>query len=140
MRSRKIVKSQNRAMWNSDLDAELVRLQKRGLSFGQISMRMGVTRNAALGRFYRLSGNVFPSDAARRRERARASRLRAAARLEKEQRLTKKLRADIAAGKNRNRAIKEAYEAGATTRTIAKVVGVSSARVQHIASAMGAKR
>ena len=140
MRSRKIVKSQTRTMWNSDIDAELVRLQKRGLSFGQISVRMGVTRNAAIGRFYRLSGDVFPSDAARRRERARASRLRAAARLEKEQRLTKKLRADIAADRDRDRAIKEAYEAGAGVRTIAKVVGLTFVRVQQITTAMGAKR
>ena len=140
MRSRKIVKSQNRAMWNSDLDTELMRLRNRGFSFGEISVRMSVTRNAALGRFYRLSGNVFPSDAARLREEAADARRRAAARLEKQRRLAKKLKADIAAGKNRNRAIKEAYEAGATVRTIAKVVGVSFQRVQKITAAMGAKR
>ena len=127
-------------MWNSDLDAELMRLRKRGLSFGQISERMGVTRSAAIGRFNRLIGNVFPSDAARLREKAADARHRAAAQLEKQRHLAKKLRADIAAGKNRNRAIKEAYEAGATTRTIAKVVGVSFQRVQKITAAMGAKR
>jgi hypothetical protein len=127
-------------MWNSDLDTELMRLRNRGFSFGEISARIGVTRNAALGRFYRLRGNVFPSDAARRREEAADARRRAAARLEKQRRLAKKLRADIAAGKNRNRAIKEAYEAGATVRTIAKVVGVSFQRVQKITAAMGARR
>ena len=140
MRSRKIVKSQNRAMWNSDLDTELMRLRNRGFSFGEISVRMGVTRNAALGRFYRLSGNVFPSDAARQREESADARRRAAARLEKQRRLAKKLKADIAAGKNRNRAIKQAYEAGATVRAIAKVIGVSHQRVQRITAAMGAKR
>ena len=67
-------------MWNSDLDAELMRLRKRGLSFGQISVRMGVTRAAVIGRFNRLIGNVFPSDAARRREEAAYARHRAAAR------------------------------------------------------------
>ena len=127
-------------MWNSDLDAELMRLRKRGFSFGEISARMGVTRNAALGRFYRLSGNVFPSDAARLREESADARRRAAERLEKQRRLAKKLRADIAAGKNRNRAIKRAYEAGATVRAIAKVIGVSFQRVQKITTAMGAKR
>ena len=127
-------------MWNSDLDAELMRLRKHGLSFGQISERMGVTRGAAVGRFNRLIGNVFPSDAARRREELAVSRRRRAERLEKQRHLTKKLKANIAAGKNRNRAIKEAYEAGATTRTIAKVVGVSFQRVQKITAAMGAKR
>ena len=127
-------------MWNSDLDAELMRLRNRGLSFGQISGRMGVTRSAALGRFHRLSGKVFPSEAARRREEADDARRRAAARLEKQRRLAKELRADLAAGKNRNRAIKKAYEAGAGIRTIAKVIGVSFQRVQKITAAMGAKR
>jgi hypothetical protein len=54
--------------------------------------------------------------------------------------LAKKLRADIAAGKDRDRAIKEAYEAGAGVRTIAKVVGLTFARIQQITAAMGAKR
>ena len=127
-------------MWNSDLDAQLMRLRNRGLSFGQISSRMGITRSAALGRFHRLSGKLFPSEAARRQEEAEDARRRAAERLEKQRQLAKKLRADIAAGKDRDRAIKEAYEAGATTRTIAKVVGVTFTRVQQITAAMGAKR
>jgi len=127
-------------MWKSDLDAELMRLRKRGLSFGQISQRMGVTRAAAQSRFNRLIGKVFPSEAARRREDAATRRHRRAERLEKQQRLAKKLRADITADKDRDRAIKEAYEAGATTRTIAKVVGLTFARVQQITAAMGAKR
>ena len=127
-------------MWNSDLDAVLMRLRNRGLSFGEISARMGVTRSAALGRFHRLSGKLFPSEATRRREEAEDARRRAASRLEKQRSLAKKLRDDIAAGKNRDRAIKQAYEAGATTRTIAKVVGVTFTRVQQITAAMGAKR
>ena len=127
-------------MWNSDLDAELMRLRNRGLSFGQISVRMGVTRSAAQSRFNRLIGKVFPSEAARRREDAATRKRQAAERLEKQQRLAKKLRADIAADKDRDRAIKEAYEAGAGVRTIAKVVGLTFARVQQITAAMGARR
>jgi hypothetical protein len=127
-------------MWNSDLDAELVRLRNHGLSFTEISALMGVTRGAVLGRFYRLSGNEFPSQTTRRREEAVAVRQRAAARLEKQQSLEKKLRADLAAGKDRNRAIKEAYEAGAGVRTIAKVVGLTFARIQQITAKMGATR
>ena len=127
-------------MWNSDLDAELIRLLKRGLSFGEISAEMGITRGAALGRFRRLKGKVFPSQVAREQEIADARRRRKAARLEKQQRLVKKLKADIAAGKDRNRAIKEAYEAGATVRAIAQGIGLSVGRVQQIATAMGAKR
>ena len=127
-------------MWKSDLDAELMRLRKRGLSFGQISQRMDVTRAAAQSRFNRLIGKVFPSEAARRREDAATRKRQAAERLEKQQRLAKKLRADIAADKDRDRAIKEAYEAGAGVRTIAKVVGLTFARIQQITAKMGAKR
>ena len=127
-------------MWTSDLDAELIRLRKRGLSFGEISAKMGITRGAALGRFRRLKGKVFPSQVAREQEIADARRRRKAARLEKQQRLVKKLKADIAAGKDRNRAIKEAYEAGATVRAIAQVIGLTAARVHQIAIAMGAQR
>jgi hypothetical protein len=127
-------------MWNSHLDAELIRLRKRGLSFGEISAEMGITRGAALGRFRRLKGKVFPSQVAREQEIADAIRRRKAARLEKQQSLVKKLKADIAAGKDRNRAIKEAYEAGATVRAIAKGIGLSVGRVQQITAAMGAKR
>ena len=127
-------------MWNSDLDAELIRLWKRGLSFGEISAEMGITRGAALGRFRRLKGKVFPSQVAREQEIADARRRRKAARLEKQQRLVKKMKADIAAGKDRNRAIKEAYEAGATVRAIAQGIGLSVGRVQQITAAMGAKR
>jgi hypothetical protein len=127
-------------MWNSALDAELMRLRKRGLTFGQISVRMGVTRAAAQSRFNRLIGKIFPSEAARRREDAATRKRQAAERLEKQQRLAKKLRADMAADKDRDRAIKEAYEGGAGVRTIAEVVGLTFARVQQITAAMGAKR
>ena len=101
---------------------------------------MGVTRAAAQSRFNRLIGKVFPSEAARRREDAATRRHRRAERLEKQQRLAKKLRADIAAGKDRDRAIKEAYEAGAGVRTIAKVVGLTFVRIQQITAKLGAKR
>jgi len=127
-------------MWTSDLDAELIRLRKRGLSFGEISAEMGITRGAALGRFRRLKGKVFLSQVAREQEIADAMRRRKAARLERQRRLVKKMGADITAGKDRNRAIKEAYEAGATVRAIAQVVGVTASRVQQITAAMGAKR
>ena len=127
-------------MWNSDLDAELIRLRKHGFTFSEISAKMGITRGAALGRFQRLKGKIFPSQVVREQEIADARRRRKAARLEKQQRLVKKMKADIAAGKDRNRAIKEAYEAGATVRAIAKGIGLSVGRVQQNTAAMGAKR
>ena len=103
-------------MWNSDLDAELIRLRKRGLSFGEISAKMGITRGAALGRFQRLKGKIFPSQVASEQEIADARRRRKAARLEKQQRLVKKMKADIAAGKDRNRAGDRSASAAVETR------------------------
>jgi hypothetical protein len=53
-------------VWTSEVDAELVRLKKAGFSFAEISERMGVTRNAAIGRFQRLSGKKYPQKSGRR--------------------------------------------------------------------------
>ena len=61
-------------MWTDRLDAKLLKLKKDGLSFAEIAEQMGITRNAALGRFQRLNGVVFPSQLERRRSRAAAAK------------------------------------------------------------------
>ncbi|MEO8317783.1 MAG: GcrA family cell cycle regulator, partial [Bradyrhizobium sp.] len=68
-------------MWTDRLDAKLLKLKRDGLSFAEIGERIGVTRNAALGRFQRLNGIVFPSQAARRQARKETARLKEEARL-----------------------------------------------------------
>ena len=47
--------------WDSERDAALIELRAQGFTFDQISARLGVTRNAALGRYQRVTGKKFPS-------------------------------------------------------------------------------
>jgi hypothetical protein len=47
--------------WTPALDKELMALSAQGLSFREIAQRMGMTRNAVLGRSTRLRGIVYPS-------------------------------------------------------------------------------
>jgi GcrA cell cycle regulator len=47
--------------WTPALDKELMALSAQGLSFREIAQRMGMTRNAVLGRSQRLRGIVYPS-------------------------------------------------------------------------------
>jgi hypothetical protein len=47
--------------WTPALDKELMALSAQGLTFREIARRMGLTRNAVLGRSTRLRGIVYPS-------------------------------------------------------------------------------
>ena len=55
--------------WTAEQDAELIRLRKEGAPFSEIGRTMGVGRNAAIGRAYRLqrAGVEFPVLAAKPR-------------------------------------------------------------------------
>ncbi len=75
--------------WDSERDAALIELHSQGLSFRQISARLGVSRNAALGRYQRVIRKKFPSESAKARSELRLER-RAIAIL--------KLRRELAAG------------------------------------------
>lgn len=122
-------------MWNDRLDARLLKLKREGLSFAEIGERMGVTRNAALGRFQRLNGVVFPSTLERRQTRAAAARLKIDTRLRKEGEIIRKMKAAIAAGTDRAKAMSQARAAGASFRAIGEVFGVSRERAYQIATA-----
>lgn len=43
-------------MWTAEMDAELMKLRAMGLSQAQIARSMGVTRNAVVGRLWRMMG------------------------------------------------------------------------------------
>jgi hypothetical protein len=120
--------------WTDRLDAKLLKLKKDGLSFAEIGERMGITRNAALGRFQRLNGVVFPSTLERRRTRAAAARLKKETRLKKEAELIRKMKAAIAAGTDKGNAMSQAHAAGATFVAIGEVFGISSVRAYQIAN------
>jgi hypothetical protein len=120
--------------WTDRLDAKLLKLKKEGLSFAEIGERMGITRNAALGRFQRLNGVVFASTLERRRTRAAAARAKKEARLKKEAELIRKMKAAIAAGTDKGKAMSQAHAAGATFVAIGEVLGISSVRAYQIAN------
>jgi hypothetical protein len=119
--------------WTDRLDAKLRKLKRDGLSFAEIAEKMGITRNAALGRFQRISGVVFPSTLERRRTRAVAAKARSDARLRKEAESIRKMKAAIAGGTDKGKAMSQAHAAGATFVAIGKVLGISSVRAYQIA-------
>ena len=119
-------------MWNDRLDAKLLKLKREGLSFTEIGEQIGVTRNAAIGRFHRLNGRVFPSQAARRRTRKEAARRKDEARARKDRDGVRKLKAAIAGATERTKAIKQAFTAGASCQAIGDALGLSSQRIRQI--------
>jgi hypothetical protein len=121
-------------MWTDRLDAKLLKLKRDGLSFAEIGERMGITRNAALGRFQRLNGVVFASTLERRRTRAAAAKLKKETRLRKEGEIIRKMKAAIAAGTDKGKAMHQAHAAGATFVAIGAVFGISSVRAYQIAN------
>ena len=122
-------------MWNDRLDAKLLKLKGTGLSFAEVGERIGVTRNAAIGRFQRLNGVVFPSQAARRQSRQEVARLKEEARLRKAKEIIRKMKAAIAAGTDRSKAIERAFAAGASYQVIGESLGLSRQRAYQIATA-----
>jgi hypothetical protein len=120
--------------WTDRLDAKLLKLKKDGLSFAEIAEKMGITRNMALGRYQRISGVVFPSTLERRRNRAAAAKLKKEARLKKEAESIRKMKAAIAAGTDKGKAMYQAHATGATFVAIGEVFGISSVRAYQIAN------
>ena len=120
--------------WTDRLDAKLLKLKKEGHSFAEIGERMGLTRNAVLGRYQRLNGVVFPSQLERRRSRAAAAKLKEDARLKKEDAIIRKMKATIAAGTDRAKAMHQAHVAGARYQVIGDVFGLSRERAYQIAT------
>ena len=120
-------------MWNNRLDTRLLKLKRQGLSFAEIGEKIGVTRNAAIGRFQRLNGRVFPSQAERSRTRRETARLKEEVRVRKNAEAIRNLKAALAAGTDKTKAVKQAYTAGANYEVIGDVLGVSGVRVRQIA-------
>lgn len=120
--------------WTDRLDAKLLKLKKDGLSFAEVAEKMGITRNMALGRYQRLNGVFFPSQIERRRMRAARAKLKKDTQLKKEAEIIKKMKAAIAAGTDKGKAMKQAHTAGATYVTIGAVFGISHVRAYQIAN------
>jgi hypothetical protein len=123
-------------MWTDKLDAKLLKLKKDGFSFAEIGEKIGVTRNAALGRFQRLNGVVFPSQKARRKFREDRAKRKEAARLKKEREAIRKMKAAIAAGTDKGKAVAQAFAAGASYKAVGDVLGLSRQRAYQIANGL----
>jgi hypothetical protein len=119
-------------MWNDKLDARLVGLKAKGLSFSEVSQRMGISRGSAIGRFQRLQGNAYPWRIKRDEEAKRKKELRAMIKAEREAKIAASMLGKIAAGARKERAIRQAVKAGASYRAIGSGLGFSKQRVHQI--------
>jgi hypothetical protein len=119
-------------MWNDKLDARLVELKAKGLSFSEVSQRMGISRGSAIGRFQRLQGNVYPWRVKRDEEAKRKKELKAMVKAGREARIVAAMLGKIAAGARKESAILQAVKAGASYRAIGAGLGFSKQRVHQI--------
>jgi hypothetical protein len=116
--------------WTPERDRRLKHLSASGLSIGKIAARLGATQNAVIRRLYHLRGLPAPDPMHER------LRLAAAARREAKERRTEAalaaMRAAIARGVPRDIAIAQARKAGASSRAIGDVVGLTFRAVHRI--------
>jgi hypothetical protein len=138
-----------RNYWTPKRDEELNRHKASGLSASKIATLLHTTRNAILGRSNRLRNR--PSQAKieqLKRQRIAAAEPRKKAAAEKREKAAAEarekaqahqdkilvaMRADLAAGVDRNVVIKRAIGAGAKSVTVAEFFGLSRRRVNKIA-------
>jgi hypothetical protein len=122
------------SFWTPARDRRLQALEDKGLSGAAIAEKLGITRNAVLGRSQRLRGltvtykayvetlqELRAANEPKRRQRER--RIQAA--------LTR-LQSDLAKGVPRDVAIMTVRKQGATCRAIANELGLTKQRVHQI--------
>jgi hypothetical protein len=119
-------------MWNGKRDARLIELKAKGLSFSEVSQRMGISRGSAIGRFQRLQGNIYPWRVKRDEDAKRKKELKALVKAERETRIVASMLGKIAAGARKESAMRQAVKAGASYRAIGSGLGFSKQRVHQI--------
>jgi hypothetical protein len=121
-------------MWNDAKDARLKKLKSEGYSFAQIGEAIGVTRNAAIGRYARLTGKYFQSET-ERKQKAKLGTLARKAEHEK-QRCAQidEIKHAFERGTDREELIQQARENGATLQTVADALGLTRQRIHQIVS------
>jgi len=140
-----------RNYWTTERDEELKRHEAAGLSPRQIAVLLDTTRSAIIGRSNRLRGKLFKSDAerwerqriseAKKRERDQAHQdtffaaMGAAVEEDKREETTilATLRADLAAGIDRDVIIKRALSAGIARAAVGELFGLSCVQAYQIA-------
>ena len=120
-----------RYYWTPERDEELKRHKAAGLPTAEIAALLGTTRSAILGRSNRLRGKLFESDVKRNELRRKAAP--GTRRKDREAKIFPALRADLAAGIDRDTVINRALDAGVRHSTIGDFFGLSPAQVYQIA-------
>lgn len=122
-------------MWTAEQDRALLEHIASGCSASQAALRMGVTRNAVIGRLHRIKRTVFPFER-RRRERSAEKRAEAeTARTVLEMAAIDKLMLNLGDGMSRRRAAWLAHEDGARLDAIGVKLGVSGQRAWQLVHA-----
>ena len=132
-----------RTYWTPDRDEELKRHEAAGLSTARIAALLHTTRSAVIGRSNRLRGNLFRSDVERLKRHPHQGTFFAAmgANPYKHEVIIAALRADLAAGVDRNVVVKRALGAGLKRATVGEFFGLSIEQVFQIAGPrQGARR
>jgi hypothetical protein len=122
-------------MWDDRLDAKLLKFQGDGLSFSQIAERIGVSRNAAIGRYHRLRDTDFPSEAKRKLDAEAAKHRRNEQVAAHQAAIVAIMSIDLSQGVDREDAITKALESGATLQSVANALGLTRQRIHQIARA-----
>jgi hypothetical protein len=121
-------------MWDESKDARLKKLKAQGYSFAEVGEAIGVTRNAAIGRYARLTGKYFKSEI-ERKQKAKLDTLARRAEHEKQRSAQiNEIKLALEHGADRGELIQQARENGATFQTVADALGLTRQRIHQIAS------
>ena len=120
------------AFWTAARDDALKQMKADGLSASEIAVRLGVTRNMVIGRSNRLRGTIYRSEIKRNSATMAKSAHRREQLMAREKSAMERLRADLAQGRLRDEAVREAFESGARLRSISAELGLTFQRIQQI--------
>ncbi|ABE63188.1 hypothetical protein Nham_2397 [Nitrobacter hamburgensis X14] len=121
--------------WAPSKDERLLAVKGDGASFQEACERLGVSRSAAIGRYHRIKGTVFPSQAQRRARQAEETRRQRRIKSEREKvhaAILDAMEEAINNGMKRNDAIVSAAKAKCPIGLVAKRLQLSRQRVDKI--------
>lgn len=127
-------RTERNVMWDAKTDSRLLKLKGDGLSFQEISERMGVSRNAAIGRAQRLAGKIFPSQARRSEFKNLEIKQRRQKSAHEREAIVEMVRESISSGMPRPEVIQVALACpGATYQIVGDALGISKQYVHQLA-------
>lgn len=122
------------SFWNATRDRHLIAMQKAGQSCSKIAEHLGTTRNAVIARSNRIRRVKFPSDVKRAKRRLELARRELAKKRARDKVALDLMEVVLQASSDRRAAIGAARRAGASLRTIARVLEISPQRVHAISN------